>query len=113
MRLLNRNHAVVVFSYLALLILQPLWHALLPKPLGAGLWWLAVLAALPLLLPLRGILRGSLRSMTWAGYLLMLYFSIGVMEAWSNPAQRSPALLQIALVLACFVAIFRFSRQNS
>lgn len=112
MRLLNRHHAIVVFSYLALLILQPVWHALLPAPRGAQAWWLGVIAALPLLLPLNGILRGSLRSMTWAGYLLLLYFAIGVMEAWSNPPQRLPALVQIGLVVVCFSSLFRFSRQN-
>jgi uncharacterized membrane protein len=113
MRLLDPNHAVAVLSYLALLILQAVWHALLPEPLGARAWWLGVMAALPLLLPLRGILEGRLRSMTWGGYLLMLYFSIGVMEAWSNPPQRVPALVQTGLVIVCFAAIFRFSRQNS
>lgn len=76
------------------------------------MWWLGVIAALPLLLPLKGICLGSLRSMTWAGYLLMLYFAIGVMEAWSNPAQRFPAVIQISLVVICFYSIFRFSRQS-
>ena len=112
MRILNLNHAILVFSYLALLILQPVWHALLPAPMGAETWWLGVIAALPLLLPLNGILRGSLRSMTWGGYLLLLYFAIGVMEAWSNPAQRFPAVVQIGLVIICFNAVFRFSRQS-
>lgn len=112
MNFLNFNHAIVVLSYLALLILQPTWHALLPAPYGAGSWWLGILAALPLLLPLKGVLRGSLRSMTWAGYLIMLYFAIGVMEAWSNPSQRLPALVQTGLVVICFYGVFRFSRQS-
>lgn len=112
MHFLNLNHAIAVVTYVALLALQPAWHALLPKPYGAGLWWLGIVAALPLLLPLKGILRGSLRSLTWGGYLLMLYFAIGVMEAWSNPAQRLPALLQTGLVVICFYGVFRFSRPS-
>jgi len=112
MQLLNPNHALVVISYGALLVLQPVWHAILPAPRGAETWWLGVIATLPLLLPLNGILRGSLRSMTWGGYLLLLYFAIGVMEAWSNPPQRLPALVQTVLVVICFAAVFRFSRQN-
>lgn len=35
------------------------------------------------------------RSMIWAGLLLVLYFAIGIMEAWSNPLQRLPALVQV------------------
>ena len=90
------------WCYLGLLTLQPVWHGLMPPPAGAGSWPLAAAATLPLLLPLKGVWHGSLRSMTWAGYLLMLYLVIGVMEAWANPQQRLPALLQIALV-AVFV----------
>ena len=48
--------------------------------------------------------------MTWAGYLSMLYLVIGVMEAWSNPAQRVPALLQVFLVASYVVSLLVFSR---
>jgi uncharacterized membrane protein len=99
-------------SYLALLVLQPVWHALLPRPMGAGNWLLAALAAAPLLLPLKGLLAGSLRSMTWAGYLVMLYLVIGVMEAWSNPPQRVPALLQTMLVVIFVASVLVFSRKH-
>ena len=99
-------------SYLALLVLQPVWHALLPPPMGTGSWLLAALAAAPLLLPLKGLLTGSLRSMTWAGYLVMLYLVIGVMEAWSNPPQRIPALLQTLLVVIFVVSALVFSRKH-
>ena len=99
-------------SYLALLGLQVVWHALLPRPMGAGSWLLAVLAAIPLLLPLRGLLAGSLRSMTWAGYLVMLYLIIGIMEAWSNPPQRIPALLQTLLVVIFVASVLVFSRKH-
>jgi uncharacterized membrane protein len=96
-------------SYLALLALQPLWHALLPRPMGSGNWGLGLVAAAPLLLPLKGLLAGSLRSMTWAGYLVMLYLVIGVMEAWSNPEQRIPALVQVLLVVVFTASLLSFS----
>ena len=104
----SRN--ILTGSYLALVILQPLWHGLLPRPLGAGNWLLAMVATVPLLLPLKGLLAGSLRSMTWAGYLVMLYLVIGVMEAWSNPAQRIPALTQTILVVIFVGSVLVFSR---
>jgi uncharacterized membrane protein len=104
------SRSVARWSYLGLIALQPLWFALLPAPAGARHWPLAVVATLPLLLPARGVWRGSLRSMTWAGYLVMLYLVIGVMEAWANPAQRVPALLQIALVVVFVGSVLAFSR---
>lgn len=98
--------------YLALIALQFIWHAILPQPRGSENWTLAAVAIIPLLLPLKGLLRGSLRSMTWAGYLVMLYLIIGIVEAWANPPQRVPALAQVILV-ACFVSsVLVFSRST-
>ena len=104
------KRALVSGSYLALIALQPLWHALLPPPRGAGNAWLALAATAPLLLPLKGLLAGSLRSMTWAGYLSMLYLVVGVTEAWANPAQRIPALAQAGLVALFVGSLLAFSR---
>ena len=105
------QHLVAV-PYLAILVLQGVWHGLLPGPAGNQNWTLALLAALPLVLPLAGILAGRVRSMTWGGYLLVLYFIIGVMEAWSNPGQRTSALAQAALVLLYVVCLLWFIRRN-
>ena len=100
-------------TYLGLILLQPLWHALLPPPSGAGNWTLATVATVPLLLPLKGLLANSLRSMTWAGYLVMLYLVIGIMEAWSNPPQRIPALAQTTLVIIFVGSVLVFSRRQA
>jgi len=99
-------------SYFALIVLQTAWHALLPAPAGSGSWVLGAIATLPLLLPALGVWQGSLRSMTWAGYLVMLYLVIGVMEAWANPAQRLPALLQVFLVAVFVGSVLAYSRQK-
>ena len=99
-------------AWLALVALQLVWHALLPPPRGAGNILLAAVAAVPLLLPIRGILRGSLRAMTWGGYLAMLYLVIGVMEAWANPPQRIPAVAQVLLVAVFVAAVLVFSRRD-
>jgi uncharacterized membrane protein len=51
--------------------------------------------------------------MTWAGYLVMLYLVIGIMEAWSNPPQRVPALVQTALVVIFVCSVLVFSRRRA
>ena len=91
--------------YLGLLILQPIWHAVLPQPIGSRNILLAVIAALPLLLPLRGVLAWRIRALTVAGFLVVPYFVIGVMETWSNPLQRTPAVLQALLATGFIVAV--------
>ena len=80
--------------------------------MGNASWLLAAVAVTPLLIPLKGVIAGSLRSLTWAGYLVMLYLVIGIMEAWSNPPQRLPALTQVLLVAAFVASLLLFSRAD-
>ena len=96
-------------TYVATLIWHVVWHGLLPQPLGARNFWLVLGACLPLLIPLHGLLGGKYRSMIWAGLLLMLYLAIGMMEVWSNPPQRYPALLQVVLAV---VYLYAFRQRN-
>jgi uncharacterized membrane protein len=108
-----KDSIYVIVFYLAVLILQVLWHGLLPPPHGNQSGLLALIATVPLLFPLRGILAGSIRSMTWGGYLLVLYFVIGVMEAWSNPPQRIAAVLQFSFSLLYVTSLVILTRQRN
>jgi uncharacterized membrane protein len=103
----------VRLSYAANLAWQVAWHALLPRPMGSQLPWLALLALAPLLLPLAGVMRLQPRSITWASYLLLLYFVAGVTEAWSNPPQRLAALVQIVLACSCIALMDTFSHRQA
>jgi uncharacterized membrane protein len=96
-------------AYLGTLAWQVIWHGILPPPLGARNAWLVLFACLPLLIPLSGLVRKRYRSMIWAGLLLMLYMTIGIMEVWSNPPQRIPALVQVALAV---FYLFSFRQRN-
>jgi uncharacterized membrane protein len=100
---------IMLATYFATLIWQIVWHALLPHPLGAQNLWLAGGACLPLLIPVIGLYRLNYRSMIWAGLLLMLYFTIGIMEMWVNPPQRIPAFIQV--MLTSFY-LFAFKKRN-
>ena len=96
-------------AYLAVLGWQLIWHSLLPPPMGSRNIGLAVFASLPLLIPLPGLVRSNYRSMIWAGLLLVLYMTIGIMEIWSNPPQRIPASVQVALAV---FYLFAFRKRN-
>ena len=99
-------------AYVGTLAWQVIWLGLLPRPGGPHMVWLAAIACLPLLLPLTGVLRLRQRSLVWGGLVLLLYFIIGVMEAWSNPPQRLAALVQVMLAVFYFVAIKIHSRRR-
>jgi uncharacterized membrane protein len=104
--------ALLIGCYLGVFAWQFVWHGLLPAPHGNASWLLATLAALPLLLPAGGILRARRNGMVWGAFLLVIYFLAGVMEAWSNPPQRSAALVQIGLVCGYICAVMLLSRRR-
>ena len=106
------SERIVILSYLAVLALQVVWHALLPEPLGKQNWILAAVALFPLLFPLAGILAKRGRSMTWGAYLLVLYFIIAIMEIWSNPSERIPAIVQLILTVSYFTALVQLTRAH-
>jgi uncharacterized membrane protein len=99
------------WCYFLLLAWQALWLGYLPPPSGPGLGVWGLVATTPLLLPLRGVWRTDPRGINWASYLLILYFLLGVSEAWSNPGQRPAALLQLLLVCTCLTAIGVINRR--
>lgn len=70
------------------------------------------LKALPLFLPLRGVLKGNLYTMQWASMFILLWFMEGVMRAWSdlNPVSAWLAGLEIALSLLFYVSAVLYCR---
>lgn len=68
---------------LILLIFVTLAWELWLAPIRPGGSWL-VLKTLPLLLPLMGILKGRRYTYQWAPMLILVYFTEGVVRAWSD-----------------------------
>ena len=87
-----------------------LWHALIPVPAGNENWIMAIVALIPLLLLTAGVMKASHRSLVFGSFLVMLYFIVGIMEAWSNADQRLAAIVQVALSCAYFSALILFNR---
>jgi uncharacterized membrane protein len=97
------------FSLVALIALCLAWELWL-APLRPGGSLLA-LKALPLALPLAGVLRGRRYSYQWSSMLVLAYFAEGVTRAWSEVGpSRHLALAEIALSLGYFAAAVGFAR---
>jgi uncharacterized membrane protein len=75
----------------------------------ASLARLAILL-LPLLLPLRGLLRGQRRTFAWATLCVTPYFIYGLTEVVANPAVRAAAGAILFASLAWFVALVNYLR---
>ncbi len=102
-------------SLMALILLCLAWEAVL-APLRPG-GSLLVLKATPLLIPLFGILRGKRYTYQWSSMFILLYFTEGVVRAWSDVGLSAQlALLELLFTLLFFVcAIFyaRLTRSNA
>lgn len=114
-RLKNTLHIGASLSLIALILLCLLWESLLAplKPGGS----LLILKSLPLLLPLFGILKGRRYTYQWASMFILIYFTEGVVRAWSDTGLSAKlALMEVILSLSFFIcAIFyaKLSRQPS
>ncbi len=96
-------------SLLALIFLCLAWE-LWFAPLRPGGSWL-LLKALPLLLPLQGILRGRRYTYQWASMLILAYLAEGVVRATSDSgASTVLALVEVLLALAFFVNAIVYAR---
>lgn len=90
-----------VASLVALLLLCVAWELFL-APVRAGGSWL-VLKAVPLLVPLFGVLHGKRYTFQWSTILVWAYFAEGVVRAMSDSGLSARlAAIEAALSLAYF-----------
>ena len=94
---------LAVGSLLGLIVLCVAWELWL-APLRPGGSWL-VLKALPLAVPQAGLLKRRMYTYRWVSLVVWLYFTEGVVRAWSDPAPGNwLAGAEVALCLLLFTA---------
>ena len=102
----RRASALSLAALIALCLAWELWLAPL-RPGGS----LLALKALPLALPLGGILKGKRYTYRWSSLLILAYCIEGATRAWSDQGlSRDLALAEIALSLLFFVAAVSYAR---
>ncbi len=94
-------------ALIAWLVAWEMWVAPL-HPAGSIL----ALKALPLLIPLRGVLKRDIYTLQWSSMVILLYFTEGVVRAWSDTLalSRYMALGEVALVCVYFVCALLYLR---
>jgi len=94
---------LAVGSVLGLIALGLAWELFL-APLRPGGSWLA-LKVLPLCIPLPGLLKNRMYTYRWVSLVVWLYFTEGVVRAWSDRAPGNYlAMLELVLCLTLFTA---------
>jgi uncharacterized membrane protein len=101
--LVDRTRWLAVCSLLGLIVLSLVWE-LWAAPLRPGGSLLA-LKALPLCVPLAGLLKNRMYTYRWVSLMVWLYFTEGVVRAWGDRAPGNwLALVEVLLCLALFAA---------
>jgi uncharacterized membrane protein len=101
--------AAASIALVALILLCLAWELWL-APLRPGGSYLA-LKALPLSIPLIGILSGNRRTYQWTSMFILAYFTEGVVRAWGERgASQLLAGMEILLTLVFFAAVVAYAR---
>ena len=94
---------IAVASLLGLIVLGVAWELWLAPVRPGGT--LLALKVLPLCFPLTGLLKNRMYTYRWLSLLIWLYFTEGVVRAWSDAAPSNYlALMEVLLCLALFAA---------
>jgi uncharacterized membrane protein len=103
-------HIGAIGSLLVLIAWLVAWEVWV-APLHPGGWILA-LKALPLLIPLRGVFKRDIYTLQWSSMVILLYFTEGVVRAWSDTValSRYMAIGEIVLVGVYFACALLYLR---
>ena len=103
-------HTGAVTSLVILCVWLLCWETFV-APLHPGGSLLA-LKVLPLLLPLRGVIKRDLYTLQWSSMVILVYFVEGVVRAWSDrdDLSRSMALGEALLVVSYFLCALLYLR---
>lgn len=99
-----------LIAYFALFGLLMAWFTILVPPTKVPVAIVLLLMLTPLVLPLRGFLRGNPRSCTWISYISLIYFIHGVVESYANVAERWYAVTETILALILFFGTIYYVR---
>ncbi|MDB5840784.1 MAG: hypothetical protein JWQ23_2736 [Herminiimonas sp.] len=102
-------YIAAVVSLVALIAMCIAWELVL-APLRPGGSWLA-LKVLPLLLPLRGILKRDIYTLQWSSMLILLYLAEGIVRGATDPGLSATlGWIEVALVCLFFFSCLLYLR---
>mgnify|MGYP001824446040 FL=1 len=101
-------YALTLFGYFATLALLTAWYGWLAPATHFPTALVLLVLVVPLLFPLRGLLHGRRYTFAWSCFLALLYFTHGVMEAYSNELTRPLGLLEVTFSTLWFIGAMAY-----
>ena len=106
-------YTLALLGYFGLLILLSAWTIYLAPPTIFPISIVLLFYVGPLLIPLRGLLHGKLYTHAWVHFMALFYFTIGVMVAAGNEAERIYAIAQILFSIMMFFGSMMYVRSKA
>ena len=103
-------YVLTLLGYFGTFALLIAWYTLLAPSTHFPVALVLLVLVTPLLFPLRGLLHGRNYTFSWSGFLALLYFVHGAVEAYSSEVTRYLGLAEVVLSLTWFGAAIMYVR---
>ena len=95
---------ITLFGYFSLLLLMPIWLIIFSKETALSAPLTLTMFTLPLLFPLRGLIKGNPYTYAWSNFVVMIYFLHSLTTLWVSTNEKYWALLELIFATIMFIA---------
>lgn len=95
---------MTLVSYFALLFFMPIWLIFINPTEGFSPVLTLVMFTLPLLFPLKGLVKGNPYTYAWSNFVIMIYFLHSLTTLWVSPEDIIWASLELFLCTSMFIS---------
>jgi len=98
-------------GYFGLLLLVPLWHLYLSPPtLQISPWLITSIWLIPLLFPLKGIIKGNPYTYAWSGFIALIYIMHACVIVMSDQQERVLGIIELLFASLFLIGNIYFAK---
>lgn len=105
-------HRLALFGYFGLLIWMPLWLFVLTDEVKTSALFNVLFWIVPLLFPLRGIIKNQPYTYAWANFIVMIYLMHGLTSIYAVSSEWLYALIELIFATSMFVGCSFYARMR-
>lgn len=95
---------IALFGYFSLLVYMPLWLLVLSNERSLSIPLTLVMFTLPLIFPMRGLIKGNPYTYAWSNFVVMIYFLHSLTTVWVSANEKHWAILELLFATIMFLA---------
>ncbi|NQY63729.1 MAG: DUF2069 domain-containing protein [Alteromonadaceae bacterium] len=95
---------ITLASYFSLLVYMPIWLIVINPSEGLSPILSLIMFTLPLLFPMRGLIKGNPFTYAWTNFIIMIYFLHSLTTLWVSAEDLLWASIELILVSIMFLS---------